>query len=266
MKKVLTIAGSDTSGGAGLAADLKTFEELETYGMSAITLIVTQDVNSWSHRSHLLATEVVEAQLETVFAGIGVDAAKTGMLPSEDIIILVADKVRHYAIPNLVVDPVMVCKGTNEVVNPLAVSCMSEQLVPLATVVTPNLFEASQLSGMAPLKNIDDLKEAARKICDGGAKSVFITGGTRLSDTVAIDLFYDGTSFDVLELPLIKTTYNHGAGCTTSAAIAAYLAKGFSTREAVILAKEFVTKAIGNGEKLNKFVGIVKPWANRNHS
>lgn len=263
MKKILTIAGSDTSGGAGLAADLKTFEELETYGMSAITLIVMQDVATWSHNAHLIPFDVLEAQLETVLAGIGVDAAKTGMLPSEEVIELVAAKVRQYGVPNLVVDPVMVCKGTDEVVNPLAVTLMSKKLVPLAKVVTPNLFEAAQLSGMKPLKKIDDLKEAAQKICESGAQSVFITGGTRLSDTTAIDLFYDGKEYEILEAPLVKTTFNHGAGCTTSAAIAAYLGKGLSTKDAVIKAKEFITKAIDAGERLNDFVGIIKPWANR---
>lgn len=255
MPKALTIAGSDTSGGAGMQADLKTFQELGVYGMTALTVIVAQNPhNSWSHDIYPLPIEALEAQLETVLAGIGIDALKTGMLGSVDIIALVAQKIDRYNIKNVVIDPVMVCKGTDEVLHPETAVAIREQLAPRATVITPNLFEAGQLSGIA-IKSVEDMREAAVKIHALGAKNVFIKGGAKLGTASAIDILYDGREFMTLESPKFATTYTHGAGCTSSAAITAGLAQGLPVRAAAEQAKKFITAAIRHGFPLNSYVG-----------
>ncbi len=255
LRKALTIAGSDTSGGAGMQADLKTFQELGVYGMTALTVIVAQNPhNNWSHDIYPLPVQALEAQLETVLAGIGVDALKTGMLGTVEIISLVAEKIDQYQVQNVVIDPVMVCKGTDEVLHPETAIAIREQLAPRAAVITPNIFEAGQLSGIS-IKSLADMKEAAIRIHSLGAKNVFIKGGSKLGMANAIDILYDGREFVVLESPKIDTTYTHGAGCTTAAAITAGLAKGMSVRQAVEQAKEFITAAIRYGFQLNCYVG-----------
>ncbi|MBN6187229.1 pyridoxine/pyridoxal/pyridoxamine kinase [Aneurinibacillus sp. BA2021] len=256
MYKVLTIAGSDTSGGAGIQADLKTFQERGVYGMTALTVIVAQDPhNDWFHNVFPIEVSTLEAQLETVLAGIGVNAAKTGMLGSIDIIEMAASKIEKYGVKNLVVDPVMVCKGADEALHPETNECLRDVLVPKALVVTPNLFEASQLSGVGPITTVEQMKEAAAKIHEHGAKYVIVKGGGKLQHEAAVDVLYDGTNFEILESERIGTTYTHGAGCTYSAAIAAELAKGKSAREAIDLAKAFITEAIRHSFPLNKYVG-----------
>lgn len=255
MKKVLTIAGSDTSGGAGIQADLKTFQELGVYGMTALTTIVTMDPkNHWHHNVFPIAIETLEAQLETVLS-VGIDAMKTGMLGSVEIIELAAKKIDELKLDRVVIDPVMVCKGEDEVLHPETADALREILVPRATVVTPNLFEASQLAKTKAIRTIDDMKEAAVKIHDLGAKFVLIKGGSKLEHEKAVDLLYDGTNFQLLESDRISTTYIHGAGCTYSAAITAELAKGKNVEEAVKVAKDFITEAIRYGFKLNEYVG-----------
>jgi len=265
MYKVLTIAGSDTSGGAGIQADLKTFQERDVYGMTALTTIVAQDPhNNWFHNVFPIAIDTFAAQLETVLAGIGVDAVKTGMLGSVEIIEHTAKKLEEYKITNLVVDPVMVCKGADEALNPETDACLRDVLVPKALVVTPNLFEASQLSGIVPINNLEAMKEAAVKIHALGAKYVLIKGGNKLADQEkAIDLLYDGRDFEILSSEKINTTYTHGAGCTYSSAITAELAKGKSVREAIYLAKEFITEAIRHSFPINAYVGPTRHSAYR---
>lgn len=264
MKKALTIAGSDTSGGAGLQADIKTFQEMNVYGMCAVTVMVAQNpFKQWAHDIYPVDIAAIDAQIDTVLAGIGVDAMKTGMLPTAEIIALVAKKLNQYKPKNIVIDPVMVCKGTDEVVNPDAANGLRDLLIPLADVVTPNLFEASQLSGVKPVASLDAMKEAAKRIHQLGAKNVLIKGGSKLGTPQAIDLFYDGSTFDVLEYPLINTTYTHGAGCTTAAAITAGLANGLTVKQAVYNGKQFVTTAIEHGFKLNEFVGPTMHAAHR---
>lgn len=261
--KALTIAGSDTSGGAGMQADLKTFQELGVYGMTALTVIVAQNPrNNWSHDIYPLPLEALEAQLETVLAGIGVDALKTGMLGTLEIISLAAKKIDRYKVKNVVIDPVMVCKGTDEVLNPESASGIREQLVPRATVVTPNVFEASQLSGIK-IKTIEDMKAAAVKIHALGAKNVLVKGGAKLDTENAVDILYDGREFVTLDSPKFSTSYTHGAGCTISAAITAGLAKGLPVREAVMQAKKFITVAIQHGFPLNSYVGPTYHAAHR---
>ncbi|SEN45333.1 pyridoxine kinase [Mesobacillus persicus] len=256
LKKVLTIAGSDSSGGAGIQADLKTFQELGVYGMTALTTVVTMEPNGWHHGVFPQSVELVEKQLETILS-VGIDSMKTGMLGSVDIIELTALKIDEHGLNRVVIDPVMVCKGEDEVLQPENTDAMRELLLPRATVVTPNLFEAWQLAQTGPIKTIDDMKEAAAKIHDLGAKNVIIKGGSKFNHEKAIDLAYDGKEFRIFESEKFGTTYTHGAGCTFAAAIAAELGKGKNVDEALAIAKDFVTEAIHHGFKLNEYVGPV---------
>ena len=256
LKKTLTIAGSDTSGGAGIQADLKTFQEHGVYGMNALTTIVTMDPNGWHHQVFPIPLDALKAQIDTALS-VNVDAIKTGMLATVEIIEMAAKAIDQSGLNKIVIDPVMVCKGEDEVLNPETTVAMREHLLPRATVVTPNLFEAGQLAGTGPLKTIEDMKDAARKIHEQGAKNVVIKGGKQLQHEKAVDLFFDGSEFILLESEKIDTTYNHGAGCTFAAAITANLANGQTVEEAVKHAKEFVTAAIKHGFKLNQYVGPV---------
>lgn len=255
MKKVMTIAGSDTSGGAGIQADLKTFQELGVYGMTALTTIVTMDPkNHWSHQVFPIAIDTLKTQIETILST-GIDAMKTGMLGSVDIIELAAKTIDENQLDKVVIDPVLVCKGEDEVLHPETADALRDILVPRATVVTPNLFEASQLAKTGPIKTVEDMKEAAVKIKELGAKYVVIKGGSKLKHEKAVDLFYDGNEFTLLESERIQTTFTHGAGCTFASAITAELAKGKTVNEAVQTAKDFITAAINHGFQLNQYVG-----------
>ncbi|WP_163652117.1 pyridoxine/pyridoxal/pyridoxamine kinase [Listeria sp. PSOL-1] len=258
IKKTLTIAGSDSSGGAGLQADLKTFEEYGTFGFSAITTIVTMDPdNNWAHGVTPIDAKLVREQLKTILSGGPVDAMKTGMLGSIDIIKATREVIDQYDLKNVVIDPVMVCKGEDELIQPENATAIRDLLLPKAIITTPNLFEAGQLSGLGKLTTIDDMKAAAKKIIDLGAKYVVIKGGKALKSEKAIDLLYDGQDFTVFEVDKIAASHNHGAGCTFAAAITAGLAKGMSVPEAVSKAKDFVTAAIKEGFPLNQFIGPV---------
>ena len=256
LKKVLTIAGSDTSAGAGMQADLKTFQELDVYGMVALTSIVTMDKETWAHDVTPIDMNVFEKQLETAIS-IGPDAIKTGMLGTQDIIKRAGDVFVESGADYFVVDPVMVCKGEDEVLNPGNTEAMIQYLLPKATVVTPNLFEAGQLSGLGKLTSIEDMKKAAQVIYDKGTPHVIIKGGKALDQDKSYDLYYDGQQFYQLTTDMFQQSYNHGAGCTFAAATTAYLANGKSPKEAIIAAKAFVASAIKNGWKMNDFVGPV---------
>lgn len=256
LKKVLTIAGSDTSAGAGMQADLKTFQELDVYGMVALTSIVTMDKETWSHDVTPIDMNVFEKQLETAIS-IGPDAIKTGMLGTQDIIKRAGDVFVESGADYFVVDPVMVCKGEDEVLNPGNTEAMIQYLLPKATVVTPNLFEAGQLSGLGKLTSIEDMKKAAQVIYDKSTPHVIIKGGKALDQDKSYDLYYDGQQFYQLTTDMFQQSYNHGAGCTFAAATTAYLANGKSPKEAIIAAKAFVASAIKNGWKMNDFVGPV---------
>ncbi|MGG0662500.1 bifunctional hydroxymethylpyrimidine kinase/phosphomethylpyrimidine kinase [Viridibacillus arvi] len=257
LKKTLTIAGTDASGGAGLQADLKTFQEHGTYGMCAVTVVATMDPdNNWSHGVYTLPIDVLKAQLKTTLST-GVDAVKTGMISTEEAIQVAGEAIANSGTTNVVIDPVMVCKGEDEVLNPGNVEAMIKYLLPQALVTTPNLFEAGQLAGTGTPKTIEEMKVAAQKIHELGAKNVIIKGGKALQHEKAIDLFSDGEKFILLEADKVDTTYNHGAGCTFAAAITANLANGLSVREAVFESKAFVAAAIEHGWKLNQFVGPV---------
>lgn len=256
LKKVLTIAGSDTSAGAGMQADLKTFQELDTYGMVALAAIVTMDKETWSHDVSPIPFEVFNKQLATAIS-IGPDAVKTGMLGTEEIIKRAGEAFDESGAQFFVVDPVMVCKGEDEVLNPGNTEAMIQYLLPKATVVTPNLFEAGQLSKLGTLKSMEDMKKAAQIIHEQGAQHVVIKGGKALDQEKSYDLYYDGQTFYQLTTDMFQQSYNHGAGCTFAAATTANLANGQSPKEAVINAKAFVASAIKNGWKMNDFVGPV---------
>ncbi len=253
--KALTLAGSDASGGAGLEADLKTFQEFGVYGMTAVTVIVTMSPKDWSHGVHPIDLPVIAEQMDTILEGVGVDAMKTGMLGTVEIIDLGASYVKKYNIDNLVVDPVMVCKGADDVLNPGTVDHLKKALLPLAKVVTPNLFEAGYLSGLGTITTVDSLKEAAKRIQALGAQYVLVKGGAKLDTPQAIDVLYDGRDFCLLEGEKVQSTWTHGAGCSYSAAVAAGLAWGKPVNEAVEEAKKFITAAIKGSFPLNEFVG-----------
>ena len=195
LNKALTIAGSDTSGGAGIQADLKHSKNLVWH----LTTIVTMDPhNGWAHNVFPIPASTLKPQLETTIEGVGVDALKTGMLGSVEIIEMVAETIEKHNFKNVVVDPVMVCKGADEALHPETNDCLRDVLVPKALVVTPNLFEAYQLSGVK-INSLEDMKEAAKKIHALGAKYVLIKGGSKLGTETAIDVLYDGETFDILE-------------------------------------------------------------------
>lgn len=261
MKKTLTLAGSDTSGGAGIQADLKVFQEHSVYGMTALTSIVAMDPDaSWKHNVFPISTEIVESQLKCAFS-VGLDAMKTGMLGSVEIVELGAKYIDQYDLKNVVIDPVMVCKGEDEVLLPETVDACRNLLLPRSLVTTPNLFEAGQLSQLGPIKTIDEMKKAAEAIHKLGAKNVVIKGGKTLQHEKAVDLFYDGRVFTLLQADKIDTTYTHGAGCSFAAAVTAGLAQGKCVLDAVTHAKTFVASAIKHGWQLNQYVGPVKHGA-----
>lgn len=263
MKKAATIAGSDASGGAGLEADLKTFEEYGVYGMVAVTLIATMDSdNEWAHGVFPLDEAVLRAQMETIFKGIGPDAVKTGMLGTPFAVEMAADYIRRYGVSNYVLDPVMVCKGANEALHPELNALVAKELLPLALVVTPNLFEAGQLAGTKTPSTIDEMQDAAKRIFDLGAKNVFVKGGSKLAGaTSAIDIFYDGKDFNQVTGALGDAKWTHGAGCTVAAAVTAGLALGLDPYEAASRAKKFITLSLRGSFPLNRWVGPGNPSA-----
>ena len=237
----MTIAGSDSGGGAGIQADLKTFAALGVYGTSAITAITAQNTLGVT-AIHEVPTDVIASQIQAILSDIGADAVKTGMLSSPAIIQTVAQEVQRHGVTRLVVDPVMVAKGGDRLLRGDAVEALRTRLLPLATVVTPNTPEAEVLAGLA-IHTPDDAREAARRIIAMGAASVVIKGG-HLSGSDALDTFYDGRQFREFSAPRIDTSNTHGTGCTFASAIAAGLAKGLALEEAMAQAKTYVTEAI----------------------
>jgi pyridoxine kinase len=259
--KAMTIAGSDTSGGAGMQADLKTFQELGVYGMTALTCVVTMDPSHhWAHSVTMLDVGLLKKQLATIVKGIGVDAMKTGMLGSPEVIQAAADTIRNNQLKSVVIDPVMICKGAEEELQPELqpenTAAIRKLLLPQALVTTPNLYEAAKLAGTSVITNVDGMKEAAAKLVALGARNALVKGGSRLKDTdQAIDVLYDGKNFDVIARKKVDTPNIHGAGCTYAAAITAELAKGKSVPDAVHVAKDFVTAGIRASFPLNQYAG-----------
>ncbi len=237
----MTIAGSDSGGGAGIQADLKTFAAMGVYGTSAITAITAQNTLGVT-AIHEVPTEVVTAQIQAILSDIGADAVKTGMLSSVAIIETVAQELKRHGVTRLVVDPVMVAKGGDRLLREDAVDALRTRLLPLAMVVTPNVPEAEVLTSLA-IHTPEDAREAAKRIVAMGAGSAVVKGG-HLSGGYAIDVFYDGKEFREFTGRRIQTKNTHGTGCTFASATAAGLAKGLPLVDAVSQAKEYVTRAI----------------------
>ncbi|MBI3077821.1 MAG: bifunctional hydroxymethylpyrimidine kinase/phosphomethylpyrimidine kinase [Deltaproteobacteria bacterium] len=242
MKRALTIAGSDSGGGAGIQADLKTFAALGVYGMSALTSVTAQ--NTVGVRGvHDLPPEFVALQIDMVVEDIGVDAVKTGMLSTAAIIAAVADRVRAHGLESLVVDPVMVAKSGDPLLQAEARDSLVRLLLPLARVVTPNLHEARVLCG-AEIRSLEEMKAAARAIHALGPRSVVVKGGHLEGSRESVDVLYDGREYRSFTAPRFDTPNTHGTGCTFASAIAAGLAKGADGPEAVRAARGYVTGAI----------------------
>jgi hydroxymethylpyrimidine/phosphomethylpyrimidine kinase len=238
--RVLTVAGSDSCGGAGIQADLKTIMALGGLGMSVITALTAQ--NTFGIQDiYEISPEFVEKQFESVMIDVGVDAAKTGMLTNTGILKTVASMIRKYGIEKVVVDPVMAAKGGETLIRGKAREALISELIPLAFVVAPNIPEAEVLAEMQ-ITSTSDMKKAAKVIYGFGAKNVVIKGGHLIGD--AVDILYDGNKFRQLSAERIDKKETHGTGCTFSAAIATLLAKGESVSKAVEGAKTYVTQAI----------------------
>lgn len=255
---VLTIAGSDSGGGAGIQADLKTFATLGVHGMSAITAITAQNTVNVT-AVHAIPPEIVREQIETVVTDIGVDAAKTGMLYSSEIIEVVVEEVKKHRFP-IVVDPVMIAKSGAPLLREDARKVLIDELIPLATVITPNAMEAQEITDMR-IRSMKDAKVAAKKIVDLGAKAAVVKGGHIVEGGKVVDVLYCDGEYHYFEGKRIETKTTHGTGCSFAAAIAAELAKGKKIPEAVKVAKEVVTMGIKFGLNIGKGFGPVNPMA-----
>jgi hydroxymethylpyrimidine/phosphomethylpyrimidine kinase len=246
----LTIAGSDSGGGAGIQADLKTFLALDTHGTSAITCITAQNPRRVTGIQPCTA-DMVRRQIEAVFAELPPAAVKTGMLYSAEVIRTVVQFFRHRNRPPLVVDPVMISTSGARLLESSAIRRLQNELLPLAAVVTPNLDEAEILAGRK-LKSIEDLRFAAKEIHGRFGCSALVKGGHLPEGAEAADIFYDGRTELLLTAPYIKGVSTHGTGCTYSAAITAYLARGSSLAKAVASAKDYISQAIARSRKAGR--------------
>lgn len=251
--RALTIAGSDSGGGAGIQADLKTFSALGVFGMSALTAVTAQNTVGVQGVVEL-EPDFVSAQIRAVVEDIGVDAVKTGMLSSSRIIRCVARDVRELGLEKLVVDPVMVAKSGDPLLQPDARDTLIRELLPLALVVTPNLHEASVLVGF-PVKDRQSMEAAARAIKAFGPEYVVVKGGHLEGEPM--DLLYDGREFVAFQNKRFDTPHTHGTGCTFASAVAAGLAKGLSVPDAVAQAKDYITGAIERGLAIGRGHGPV---------
>lgn len=254
--RALSIAGSAARGGAGIQADLKTFQELDVFGMSAITAIVANHPRT-KQGIFPQTIEAIEAQVYTALQDIGVDALKTGMLFTEEIInhtaTWLADAQKAKEIDKIVVDPVMIGKMGSALLKDEAIEALKSKLIPMATVITPNMPEAARLLNMNELTTVAELKEAAKHLHQLGPDYVLVKGG-RLEGP-AVDVLYDGKQYYLFEAPRIVTKNTNGAGCSYSAAITAELAKGRTVPEAVEEAKKFITAAIRHSLSFRRGVG-----------
>ena len=252
----LTIAGSDSGGGAGIQADLRTFSFHQVHGTSALTCITAQNTVGVS-RVEALLPEAVLAQIEAVTSDMNVRAAKTGMLLNQAIIEAVADYIKVRSVDNLVVDPVMVSRTGAQLIDEAAIASLTNHLTPLATVLTPNRYEAQILAGME-INTLEDMQNAAQKILTLGPKSVLVKGGGFQGDLRGVDVWCDERQgLEVLRTERVETTNTHGTGCTLSSAIAANLAKDYPLFQAVTRAKDYVTQALKHSLAIGKGQGPV---------
>jgi hydroxymethylpyrimidine/phosphomethylpyrimidine kinase len=252
----LTIAGSDSGGGAGIQADLRTFAFHCVHGTSSITCITAQNTLGVT-RVDAMSPEAVIAQIQAVFTDIGVQATKTGMLLNQEIIAAVAQQVEVLEIANLVVDPVMVSRTGAQLISDDAVKTLRDRLIPLCAIVTPNRYEAEILTGLA-INTLDDMQAAAKMIYQQiGVKAVLVKGGGMEGGTRGVDIYFDGQNLKILTGKQIDTKNTHGTGCTLSAAVAANLAMGKDLLTAVQQAKQYVTTALAYSLDIGKGQGPV---------
>ncbi|WGW13698.1 bifunctional hydroxymethylpyrimidine kinase/phosphomethylpyrimidine kinase [Saxibacter everestensis] len=243
VKRALTVAGSDTSGGAGIQADLKVFEEHGIFGTTALTSIVTYDpANELHHDIDFVDSAVIEKQLTSAFALHAFDGVKSGMLGSTETVTLLAAALHRAEGVRYVLDPVLVCKGQGMMVD--LKQAFLDELLPQASVVTPNLQEAAALVGAESIDTVNEMRDVARELHSRGAKAVMVKGGARLAGNQAVDVLYDGEEFTVFTSPKLGDLMVNGAGCSLAAAITSELALGSDVRTAVERAKAFVTHAI----------------------
>jgi len=257
MKRILTIAGSDSGGGAGIQADLKTITVLGGYGMSALTAVTAQNTVG-VQGVHPIPVDFIKLQMESVLLDLGADAAKTGMLATPETVLAVAEQLKEYRIKLLVVDPVMVAKSGDILLSEDARIAVRDSLLPLAHLVTPNLPEASELSGFV-VEDLDTMKDAARKIHKMGPQFVLVKGGHLEGN--AVDVLFDGENYQTFDAPRLSNRNTHGTGCTYSAALATLLGQGFPVSEAVEEAKKFITRAISLGLDLGAGHGPTNHYA-----
>lgn len=246
---VLSVAGSDPSGGAGIQADLKTFSALGCYGMAALTALTAQNTRGVTG-VHIPPPSFVAEQIDAIFADVRVDAVKIGMLASGAVVEAVADRLKRHGARNIVLDPVLVATSGDSLGAPDVVEAMKRFLFPLATVITPNVPEAVRLSGEREPMDTAGLEQVARVLRGQGAAAVLVKGGHLGGDT-AEDVLFDGANMTVLRAPRVDTKNTHGTGCTLSSAIAAQLAKGQPLAEAVASAKDYLTGALRAADTLD---------------
>ncbi len=249
MRIALTIAGSDSSGGAGIQADLKAFQAHGVFGMSAITAVTVQNTQK-VYAIQEMRPQIVYDQIVCLFDDTPIHAVKIGMAASTDLITAISDALKKVAVPAIVLDPVMISKSGFALLQEESALALIEKLFPLAQVVTPNIYEAEKLVG-SEIRNITEMQEAAVAIAELGASKVVVKGG-HLGDGDATDILYDGQDFQQISSPRIKTPNTHGTGCTFSSAIAANLALGKDFFEAVTLAKTYITGAIEHALDIGK--------------
>lgn len=261
MKKVLSIAGSDCSGGAGIQADIKTFSAHGVFGMSVIVSVVAENTSRVIDIQDI-TPDMIKKQIDAVFEDIEVDAVKIGMLSTPACMNAVAEKLLEYHPANVVIDPVMYAKNGCPLMDPTSVDTLIKTIIPLADILTPNIPEAEKIAGMQ-ITSASDMETAAKKILAMGCKAIVVKGGHAIGN--ALDVLYDGEKFYHFETARIDTKNTHGTGCTFSSAIASQLAKGLSLPDAVQKSKEYVTTAIehslaighGNGPT-NHFYNLYK--------
>lgn len=246
----LTIAGSDSSSGAGIQADLKTFSALESYGCSAVTAITAQNTQG-VQEVVLLSPEIIIAQCESIMTDFSVSAIKTGMLGNREIILALAEYFESYdAIPPIILDPVMVSTSGASLLSKDAIDVLKHQLIPKASLITPNLYEAAALLETKLPNSIDEMKALLDDLLDLGSQAVLLKGG-HLKEEKCTDLFFDGNEVFCVNTPFVSTKNTHGTGCTLSAAITAYHAKGYSAQNAIIKAKSYVYQSLLHADSLH---------------
>jgi len=249
MKRALTIAGSDSGGGAGIQADLKTFISRGVYGMSVVTALTSQNTIGVQGIFEIYA-DFVGKQIDSIMTDIGADVWKIGMLANNEVIKIVSKKVKEYHIENLVLDPVMVAKSGDRLLQDQSQNTLISKLIPLAYVITPNIYEAEALTNI-DINRIEDMEISAKKMYKMGVKNVIIKGGHSLNSKYAIDLFFNGNEFFKYQADRINTNNTHGSGCTFASAIAAEIAKGVKIEKAIHIAKAYLTTLIKNAQNLN---------------